>query len=433
MKRLNRSPPTKLPTRLRPVAMQRDAGEDAVWNASFVGLVIFTFAIVTVRYPVAEIGIGVAALGLLLTTNQFRMPAFIWWFLGYLAWALLVSLLSDYFDSAIVPLQERFKLLLIMIVAVNALRTPAQLRTYCVLFLIFFLIYPFRGAITNYLIGNTVFGRAIWNNIYSNPNDLAALSIFALGIALSLGIPRTQHPKQRVFYLMAAVLLAVLILLTQSRGAFLGAMIGIAWPLTKAIWRSRSLPVALVLGALLVVVAVPDATWQRFGGLAKLTSTETIADADPEGSAEQRFAIAKVAWNIFLDSPILGTGLESFSQVQFEYAPELGHRDTHNTYLNLGAELGFPGLFLWLACVYSAFRQRGPETALASSEDAGLDTKWIRYALVSFLIAGLFSTYSRLNLLYIFLSICWCAREMTTTMIWSHKIGTRATRSVRKK
>ena len=240
MKRLLRTPPTKLRALPRPDAAQRVAGEDAVWNAPFIGLVIFTFAIVTVRYPVAEIGIGVAALGLLMTTNRFRVPAFIWWFFGYLAWALLVSFLSDYFDSAIVPLQERFKLLLIMIVAVNALRTPAQLRTYCVLFLLFFLIYPFRGAITNYLIGNTVFGRAIWNNIYSNPNDLAALSIFALGIALSLGIPGTQHRKRRVFYLTAAVLLAVLILLTQSRGAFLGAMIGIAWPLSRAIWRSRT-------------------------------------------------------------------------------------------------------------------------------------------------------------------------------------------------
>jgi O-antigen ligase len=414
VKRLLRTPPTKLPTRPHPAAAQRVAGEVAVWDAPFIGLVIFTFAIVTVRYPVAEIGIGVAALGLLLTRNRFRMPAFIWWFFGYLAWALLVSLISDYFDMAIVPLQERFKLLLIMIVAVNALRTPVQLRNYCVLFLVFFLIYPFRGAITNYVIGNTAFGRAIWNSIYSNPNDLAALSILALGVALSLGIPGEKFHKSRIFYLASAVLLAVLILLTQSRGAFLGTMIGIAWPLTKAIWRSRTLAVALVLGALLIVVAVPDATWQRFGGLAKLTNTETIAEADPEGSAEQRFAIAKVAWNIFLDNPIFGRGLESFSQVQFEYAPELGHRDTHNTYLNLGAELGLPGLFLWLGCVYSATRRRSGQIQIGSPDEIRFDAKWVRYALLSFLIAGVFASYSRLNLLYIFLSICWCAREMTT-------------------
>lgn len=389
-----------------------DVGGDEVWTASFVGLVVYTMAIVTIRFKVAEIGIGIAILGVVLSKERFRLPAFVWLYILYFSWAFVSSLFSSYVDQALDSLEECLKLLLIMIVAVNALRRPAQIRIYICLILIFFLIYPFRGAMINYFIGHTAFGRAIWNYTYSNPNDLAGVALLVLGIALSMGMQSDGSRKMRLVFFSAVVVLTVLILLTQSRGAFIGLAIGLAIPLLRAAWGVRGALLAMIASVALLVVAVPNDVWLRLAGISKLTSADTIADADPEGSAEQRFEIAKVAWQITLDNPVLGSGLASFPFAQHEYAPELGYRDTHNTYLNLSAELGLPGLALWMACIVSALRRgiRVPRTDGVSS--LGFEAKWIQYGLYSFLIAGVFGTYSRINLLYIMLAICWCTNEL---------------------
>lgn len=393
---------------------RRETGADKVWTASFVGLVIFTLAIVTIRFNVAEIGIGIAALGIALSTERFRFPVFLWLYLLYLVWALLSSLVSNYLDTAIDTLEEGLKLLLMMVVAVNALRRPAQIRIYIIMILLFFLIYPFRGAVINYFIGYTVFGRAIWNYTYSNPNDLAGLTLLALGIALSLGLSADKSRIVRMAYLFAAIALGVLVLLTQSRGAFIGMAIGLGIPLFRVAWKARGTTLILFASAVLLFAFVPDKVWQRLAGISKLTSTETINEADPEGSAEQRFEIVKVAWQITLDHPFLGTGLASFPLAQYDYAPELGRRDAHNTYLTLSSELGVPGLLIWIACMVYALRGKHGSVGAEVGSSLGFEPKWIRYGFYSFLIAGAFGSYSRLNLLYIVLATCWCANEVVS-------------------
>jgi O-antigen ligase len=149
--------------------------------------------------------------------------------------------------------------------------------------------------------------------------------------------------------------------------------------------------------------------------MTNLTSTETIAEADPEGSAEGRWRIAQTAWRIWLDNPILGTGLNSYGEMNYRYTPDLGHRDAHNTYLSLAAELGLPGLALWLTCVWLALRHfvRNSDRLRADNK-LKLDPYWIYRSLIAFLVAGLFGTFARLNLLYFTLALLWLSVELSS-------------------
>src|SRR5207249_547534 len=96
--------------------------------------------------------------------------------------------------------------------------------------------------------------------------------------------------------------------------------------------------------------------WKRMQGLEKGTSVATISQMDPEGSAGQRFAVLQTALRIVHDHPILGVGLGAYGLANARYNPALGDLDTHNTYLNVLAENGVPGLILFFALGISVLR-----------------------------------------------------------------------------
>jgi len=111
---------------------------------------------------------------------------------------------------------------------------------------------------------------------------------------------------------------------------------------------------------------------------------------DPEGSAEQRFAVLKTAARIIADHPVLGIGLGAYHNANADYSPDLGMKDTHNTYMNVAAETGVPGLILFLALVGSvllsaraARRGAGPAAAAQAEE-----VRWLQYSVTGYLVAA---------------------------------------------
>jgi O-antigen ligase len=386
------------------------------WSLTLLGLCVFTVAVVTGRFPIGEAGIAIAAAGLFLLGGKIRLPAPVWLYALFVVWAFVASLSSNYAEIANAQLVERIKLLVIMIIIVNALQTEGQLRFYLLVFLACFMIYPARGTLHNYALGYHPFGRAVWNYIYANSNDLATLSLLALGIAMGIAFSGPSRTAARIAAGLSAIVLLVVILLTQSRGAFLGLVAGMGSAFVGLGLR-RPGRMLLYVGVAVVAIglSVPAAVWERLSGITMLTSTSTIALADPERSAEQRFEIMKTAWQIFRDHPVFGVGLGAYPEANAAYAPHLGRRDTHSTYLNLAAELGLPGLVLWCVLVWSvlgyAFRSR----KRAAPGELATQQAWIERALWAYLVAGLFGTYSQLSFPYMMLAVLWCSANLLAT------------------
>lgn len=378
------------------------------WSLTLFGLCVYTFAVVTFRAPVGNLGAVIALVGLILQPSKFRMPFPIWIFGAFLLWAFIASFVSPYSEIVQENLFEQLKLLLIMLVIVNALQTEGQLRFYLMFFLGCFVLFPVRGTLVG---GDVVSGRAVWNYIYSNPNDLATLCLLSLGVALTIFFAK---PTRRLVQLGAgvtAVLLVVVMFLTQSRGAVIGLIVGMGWGVIRL---GLKRPVSLLFFggvlALAVVLTVPDRVWERLAGIEKLSSTSTIAEADPEGSAGERYEILQTAWRIFVDHPVFGVGFGVYPRANDKYAPALGPRDTHNTYMNLAAEVGLPGLLLWCALVLSvlwyAYRRRklAQQRQLATSPQA-----WLERAFWGYLAAAVAGTYVTLSFPYMMLAILWCS------------------------
>jgi len=380
----------------------------------FYGLAIFTFFLVTSRWSdlFTEIGIYLALLGLLLRPAGLKFPPAARWATAFLLWALVTAIFAISHQAASDALIERLKALVIFFVVINALRTPQQLRLYILLILFAFLIYPARGSLQNYVTGNTLFGRAIWNKVYSNPNDLAAITLLMLGLTLALAAVKAQDRRIRRALSALVPVMLLIVLLTQSRGAFIGLLVGFGAPALARIRKMPNIAGPVLVGVCVIALLVPAGAWHRFEGITKLTSTATIAQADPEGSALLRLEVLKTGWHIFTDHPLLGVGIGCYNAANERYAPDLGPRDAHNTYLSLAAELGLPGLLLWLGLVGSVLAQVRRHRASLESDDRTIQILWIERAVIGYLVAGFFGTYSGLTIFYLLLGLLWAAANV---------------------
>ena len=414
--------------RVLPGRLQRGAAPPA--NAlSWYGLAIFTFFFITARLPelFTEFGIYLALLGLVLRPQGVGFAPPLRWALVFLLWALVTALSAISFETAWPALIERLKALVIFFVVVNTVRTPQQLRFYILLILVAFVIWPARGTLKNYVGGHTVFGRAVWNKMYGNANDLGAITLLMLGLALAIATVKTQSAWVRRAATALVPVTLLIILLTQSRGTFLGLLVGFGPPLlARLMKRPSSLGPALIVIAVIAVL-VPAAAWHRLGSITKLTSTETNAERHKDrrllareevfveiatDSAHERFEILKTGLHIAASHPLLGVGIGCYREANARYAPQLGERDAHNTYVSLAAEMGFPGLVLWLGLVGSVLAQVRRRRARLEADDRMIQFLWIERAVIGFLGASLFASYAGVTVFYLFLGVLWAASNV---------------------
>jgi len=393
------------------------------------GLAIFTFFFVTARLPslFTELGIYIALLGLVLRPQGLSFPPPLRWAVVFLLWALVTLFFSIEPEVAIDKYIESLKALVIFFVVVNTLRTPQQLRVYILIILIAFVIYPARGTLQGYVTGNRLFGRAIWNKMYANPNDLGAMTLLMLGLALSIATVKTQNARVRWAATALVPVTLLIILLTQSRGVFIGLLVAFGPPLLARLTKRPSGAAPVLIGLAVIALLVPAASWHRLQTITTVTSAESTAEADKQGelgtggdrfgqiaqdSAQNRIEILKTALNIAASNPVLGVGIGCYGEANQRYAPQLGRRDAHNTYLTVAAEMGLPGLLIWLGLVGSVLAQVRRRRARLEADDRTIQALWIYRAVIGFLVASFFASYSGITMFYLFLGMLWAASNV---------------------
>jgi len=265
----------------------------------------------------------------------------------------------------------------------------------------------------------TTFGRALWNYIYANPNDLAALTFFPFALAGAVALTETNKWIKRAALAGVAVL-PLMILLTQSRGALIALVAaGILFFVVHTKGRRvRSLAMAAA-AAIVVIPLVPQSAWQRFSLMKNLASGNT-KEADPEGSADARYNIWRVAGTIIKENPVAGIGLGVYPRAHAMYAPRvgvpvaaLGFRDTHSTYLNVAAETGIPGLFLFVSMILAVAVPSERTRRLARGTPRANQLLALELGLLGFMLAGIFGSFAKLTFLYMQLAIMWAVTDIT--------------------
>jgi O-antigen ligase len=391
-----------------------------------VALLFYMWLIYSSKLIAGDIAVALLGVGVLLRGGSIRLPAPLLFFMALIAWGTL-GLFST--SSTVVTtntLIELAKLLIIMFCVLNVVRTAAELRMVLIAWLAIFALYPLRGALYNqYICQCTEFGRVAWNFAFNNPNDLASLALVPLGVAA--GVATVERTKWlRLCAIAGVASLALIIMLTQSRGAILA--LGVSVILLPIISKNRGRDVLLlaVLFGLAAILAPKD-VWDRVAGLSNVSVSSGMEGVDKEGSAEARWAIWGVAARTARDNPLIGIGAGMMPvEHRFEAArlglnsSARGIRDTHSTYLRIAAESGFPGLAFYLLLVGSVFMklQVARKSIRQSRPREHQLLFYMQLSLISWSVASLFGTYGSLAFTYFTYAMLWLAADILSREPW---------------
>jgi O-antigen ligase len=220
------------------------------------------------------------------------------------------------------------------------------------------LTWAFVGAIASLELAALlakVQGRVRITSTY-DPNDLAFVMVCALPIAVAL-FPIARGLLR--FALPAVVVLALMtIIMTQSRGGFVSLLVVGPLLLVKIPSRNPFLKVGIVVaGVLVFALFAPTSYWDRISTIWGSEDRPKLSDQYLEGGlATARLEVWKTGFRFMLENPIAGVGIGSF-----QFAEGMTHKGgpwfaPHNSFLQMGAELGVAGLALFLFILYRAVR-----------------------------------------------------------------------------
>ena len=193
-----------------------------------------------------------------------------------------------------------------------------------------------------YVAVNGIIGRGVAGSSFlSDENDFSLLMNIMIPFSLCLFVYEEKR-TMKVFYLTSSLLCVVSIVMSSSRGGFVGlmAVFGVIWLVSPRKILSMVLVGILALG---VYVAADQKYWDRMS---------TIENTD-EGTAKARIDSWQAGWDMFKDNP-LGVGPGNFPVRFPEYQPDsftkgMWGRQAHSLWFTLLPELGIPGVLLYLS------------------------------------------------------------------------------------
>jgi O-antigen ligase len=297
--------------------------------------------------------------------------------------------------------------IVIFVVIVNVVRTEARLKGLIFLAIAAGIWLSFQ-AVNDYRLGlMTVEGyRAAGRGtgIFGNTNDMALHLVTILPISVALMIGSKGAVRKLLYGACAAVMIAAIIL-SYSRGAFIGMLIVfffIAWKLGSQ-RRLEIIFAALALGGILVLLA-PD----KYGS--RLLSI-FIPSLDTEGSADARRGELFRSIYVALRHPLLGIGMGN-------YQPEMSYKGlvTHNSYTQVGAEMGMTALITYVLFIVSPLKKLGQ--IARETFDTRRDSRFyylalgLQASLIAYLISSFFLSVAYVWYVYYLVGYAVCLRRL---------------------
>lgn len=237
------------------------------------------------------------------------------------------------------------KNIVMFLVMLNVVRTEFRLKS--LLWLSFAVsVYLAYHALKDYGSGNFGPEGRIWGAIggpFGNPNDLALHFATMIPIAAALFFS-SRNVLAKPVYLGCALLMAAALVVTFSRGGFLGLAVAVAVFGWKAGRSNRFLFIVvglIVLGAF--VVLAPGGF-----GLRLFSIYDNSLDT---GSASARSALFWRSVYVSAANPVFGIGMQNF--------PIVGIRNqvSHNAYTQVASELGLAALVIYCLFIITPFKR----------------------------------------------------------------------------
>ncbi len=178
------------------------------------------------------------------------------------------------------------------------------------------------------------------------------------------GIFMDKGKWHKIYCISLTLLFLFVIVLTKSRGGFVGLIAVIAYSVLKS---NKKLVLSMLIGVfgVFLLIAAPAGYWEEMG---TITGEATKKDEHLEsqwGTGAQRIYSWKLGWGMFKENPVMGVGQGNYPwhvkdqeekmKVQWK-TRSLGGRAAHSLYFTLLPELGLIGVTLFGLMVWYIWR-----------------------------------------------------------------------------
>lgn len=396
-----------LKARLAPYADDKPAVKDDSHPLAFAGLFLFTlllyvrpnelfpevFATFALMKIVAILTLFVY-IGGKLTAGE---PLTIWpiemRMLGLIVLiAIVLTPVSASPDASIEMLSDTFfKVVVIFVLMINLVNTRERLRLILKLVVLCStgiaagsIVKFAEGKFTATIQGVGVRIEGTVGGIFGNPNDLAMALDMLVPLAIVLAL--TSKPAGRLLYMACAFVLVMGVVVTFSRGGFLG-LVAAGGILLWKLGRHSKFTTALCALAACVVLALSMPV-----GYADRLFTIIHTEKDKTGSAQERQGELKRVLYVASRHPIIGIGLNNYPV----YSNQAMR--AHNSFLELAAELGLIGLVAYLTLIFAPLRRlKRIEVATARSSnperrELHFLSAGVQAAIIGYMVCAVFSS-----------------------------------------
>jgi len=347
-------------------------------------------------FPIADVVIGgglLTAIFNLANRRQSIMAAQSYLLIFYLVTIFLSNAVHGNMPVALDQFMFFFKraatflIFLSVLTSVKRVRKTLNFYVFLSVLLVFQGIYQSRNGIG--LAGQALVqgSRICWVGMWDGPNVLALVFVLAATV-VAADIIEQRSSLRRAGAFAFGVILTYGIYLTNSRGGFIGLIVGI---FSVLIFKMRNKKKAISLGVVIVFIFLVFLSPSRMG------------EIKGETSAHERTWIWERGLALLRSNPLLGIGRGQFHAVYQEVA--------HNNLVQDAAEMGFVGLFLFIGIMYSSFKGL---FHLQKSDYSKTMKEWpelkslcqaLLAGLVAFNVTTFFITMN-LDLLYVWWALC---------------------------
>ena len=275
--------------------------------------------------------------------------------------------------------------------------------------LAFFANFVFKLSVTN--------GQARLGDMYMYDANDAGL-VLTISIPLTLLTLYVAGWKGKLLSLLFLYWEWIAIARTGSRGAFLGVIIVGLGLLLLADGISLLKRVGVLVGAAAVLlIAAPQGYWKQMQSITSPTEDYNWTAKDG------RKQVAKRGLQYMLDYPMAGIGISNFPRAEGTISDkarnwtqsEAGIRwsAAHNSHVEAGAELGIPGLILWISMLVGGvvgplrLRRRLPKAWRHGTQDQRFiyaATSYLPISMLGFIVTSTFVSFAYLDPVYVLLA-----------------------------
>jgi hypothetical protein len=297
--------------------------------------------------------------------------------------------------------------IIIFVVMVNAVRTEGRLKG--LLFLaIAVSVWLSVGAINDYRLGlTTVEGYRVGGRgagIFGNSNDMSLFLVTILPIAIALTFS-TRRVMARIFYVLSAMLMIAAIMLTYSRGGFIGALVCLGFLGWKLGHRNRLL--VGIFGVILCILALALAPHNYSIRLLSIF----VPSLDPLGSSDARREELIRSIHVALRHPLFGIGMGN-------YASEMSYRGlvTHNAYTQVAAEMGMTALVCYTMFIVTPLKRLGQ--IVRQTFETRTRSRYyylaigLQASLLGYMVASFFASVAYIWYVYYLVAYAVCLRRL---------------------